>query len=314
MTNNNKQTLLALTLLVTFLMLLFSCTVHTSKAAPTLQFAVGARFATHDEGQNNVYIVVGEVKNIGNIAAADIMIKVDGYGDSNNLLWDGTNMTALRVVNPDARSSFVVEKVISVQPEEVKNIVVSIVSYNEVQNLPRKLQLVVENTEFGDTPGVGGTCKSTGSNNSGYIKFYATYYDDQGKVVGTGNSGTDTVNSGESCNFGITHNYLTPGVDVAAYTITAESFDFETKAQYAAENEISTQSFNPTTSSSFSSSTPSPTAAVSPSNNQPTDVVSPTPIVAESTQGPPMTLIAVIIAVVVVVAVAAVVVLRRRKR
>ncbi len=292
--------------LVGALILFFAVICVLSVAVPPAEAAASvtsSQYGYYDSLLEGYY-VFGEVRNDGDTPVTDIVVNVNCYDASNNLLnsnpvkgyIDGpnaANIVSSFVLNPGAKAPFNLHIQKSAFSFSYQNIdhLSSTVAFTECDSLPVGLQANVAGVVQVLIPNVQGTVKNTGASRAENVFVYMIGYDADGRIVGpygqkiSASDGGSSLNPGESGSFSLAA-LLFPvsgetGIKAAKYTITAQSFvqsradanAFE--AQYAVASEI--------TGFITYSSTPAPTSAASPTSSpvhtvSPTVTSSPTPV------------------------------------
>jgi hypothetical protein len=219
------------------------------------------------------YVVYGEVKNTGDVAATNVYVKIVFYDLSNAVLDDDETNIKLDVLLPGRKSPF--GNVAGVDGTLVKSYTVELMDLTEPSDsLPLGLEVISSTTEVNNvnTVKITGQVKNTGTETATYVKVYATVYDGSS---GTGNVvavTSDTLqpsnlNSQQTGSFDMGF-FITSGKTYASYVLTTDSDEYAANTEYIATVGQSS-SASPSQTSQASSSAPSSTTSLSPSPSIP---------------------------------------------
>lgn len=165
-----------------------SCSI-TVTAAPTVIILSHSSYISA-----GYYYVVGEVKNLGSTNLEFVRITVTFYDDANNVIATGFTFTEIDILVPQQKSPFAVSSYPS------KNLVVDhykvvVSDYSLTTTQPYRnlsAQGVTNSIEYGYYC-IKGEVKNTGTLKATYVKIVVTYYDADGKVIGTAFTFTDPI-------------------------------------------------------------------------------------------------------------------------
>ncbi len=205
------------------------------------------------------YMVYGEVKNTGDTAAQNIVVKVTFYDSSNAVLDEGELNVYVDVLLPGRRSPF--SAIAGVEGTLVKSYNVELLDLTmPADSLPLGLEIVSSSAEVKtqyESVMLNGQVKNSGTQTATYVKVVATLYDGPsgtGNVVGAASTTAQpsSLNSGQTGSFqtGIP---IGTGKSYASYVLAAQSLEY-TSAEYIA----ATGQASSTVPSSSASLNPSP--------------------------------------------------------
>lgn len=130
---------------------------------------------------NQHYIVVGEVKNIGNVPIKNVKVTVTLYNENNEVLYNCTQPTFLEVIPRNGKSPFVVMWFGKDKTSEVARYSISNFMYEESVGKPEKLEIVWSGYSF---PDVIGEIRNNGDKNATSVKVIAMFYNKDGNIIG----------------------------------------------------------------------------------------------------------------------------------
>lgn len=173
------------------------------------------------------YHVVGEIENTGTTNLHLLNVTAIFYGESNSFIGSGSSYTLLDVLLPGKKTPFeVIFKDSNVS--QIQNYTLSLQFNEYLGEKPPALQ-ILENKTYVDEAGfqrINGTIKNLALTNATAVKVVATFYAEEGKVVGVAVSYTtpSTIASNQTAPFDL--ELKRKGLFFPNYILTAESFEY----------------------------------------------------------------------------------------
>ncbi len=210
---------------------------------------------------SDAYYIVGEVKNTGETPVRFVKITATYYDSNNDLIVTDWGYAELDVLLPNTKSGFTVVLLSDAAELEKIDHYTLAVTYSDAPTVPEQTLYILSHDSYISNTGalhITGEIQNTGTKTSTYTIIYATFYDSNGKVVGT----DLTFPEPEDMPAGTTESFDVLCVDydrvpmMTSYTLTAES------DQYAITTDVSgtiTAPETTTTPTTISEATPTPT-------------------------------------------------------
>jgi len=148
--------------------------------------------------------VVGEVQNLGSLNLQYVKITVTFYDTADNVIATGFTFTQIDILVPQQKSPFDVSSYPS-KNLAVDHYKVVISDYSSTTNQPYRnlvAQGVTTSVEYGYYH-IRGEVRNTGTQRATYVKIVVTYYNAEGKVIGTAFTFTDPsdIDAGQTAPF-----------------------------------------------------------------------------------------------------------------
>jgi len=229
-----------------------------AKAAPNIIVSLNG----HYESVLSSYLIMGEITNVGDAAATNITVTINGYDASNKFINSTANdfsgygpytrsyggYVAL-VLIPDAKISFE-DWIGDSQGGQNVDHCTSTVSFIDGANLPSELQITITDAHVPsccdqNLLSISGTIKNLGTSTATQVYVYGTCYDENGTVIGTGVTSPIDIGSLDAGQTTVFAFQCTGGMASFAgiansYVVTAESFtgnSYSGVAQYTSTSE-----------------------------------------------------------------------------
>lgn len=255
MMKNMKQRMIVAALIA---LLAFVCTLEINAPQVKATANISVSLYGHYESASSSYLILGEIKNIGDISATNITVTINGYDSSNTFINSTTQdflvdgpLTSLFggyvafVLLPNAKISFQSWIGDNRGGKSVDHCT-STVSFIEATNLPSGLQITVTQAHISlNSLSISGTIKNVGTSTAPQVYIYGTCYDSNGAVIGSGDTSSDVgsldPNQAKTFGFSCTGGMASFAGIVTSYAITAQSFTGDATSgvpQYTCTSEI----------------------------------------------------------------------------
>jgi hypothetical protein len=216
-------------------------TISTTRLKP-VEAAEEVTIVNHQGFLNSAgkYVVYGEVRNTGDVAAKNVHVDITFYNSLNAVLDEGEYAIRVNVLPPGRKAPF--GAVAGVEGTLVKAYTVELMNLTlSADALPLGLEIVSSSAEVKtqlQSVMLNGQVKNIGTQNADYVKVIATFYEGPsgtGNVVGVASPSAepDDLNPGQTGTFeagiavGLNKSY-------GSYVLTAESLEYSSEEDVVA--------------------------------------------------------------------------------
>jgi len=179
----------------------------------------------------NRYVVSGEVENVGDAAARNIVIAATFYNSSGDIVANASNYAMLEVLLAGRKSGFAVTLFDAVKSAKVHHYTLDLTFSSDPQSRPQALEILSAN-QYTDGTGMrhgNGTVKNTGSQTGTYVYVMMVCYNETGYVVDTHYDWTtpENIDPKQIATFDISFVRRARALLTTRWTIAVESPEYE---------------------------------------------------------------------------------------